>query len=136
MIALLSVQSLSLIMLISFFYTTNLEYKYVSDYSSTDLNLFYKFSGLWAGRDGTLLIWTWSATLFMILERKFNPTNDRQKELTTAICCLLIFGLSLIQLYINPFRTNRCNSYRREWPKSFTIISIHDSSSTYRFCLI
>ena len=106
LIALLSVQSLSLIMLISFFYTTNLEYKYVSDYSSTDLNLFYKFSGLWAGRDGTLLIWTWSATLFMILERKFNPTNDRQKELTTAICCLLIFGLSLIQLYINPFRTN------------------------------
>ena len=106
LIALLSVQSLSLIMLISFFYTTNLEYKYVSDYSSTDLNLFYKFSGLWAGRDGTLLIWTWSATLFMILERKFNPTNDRQKELTTAICCLLIFGLSFIQLYINPFRTN------------------------------
>ena len=51
LIALLSVQSLSLIMLISFFYTTNLEYKYVSDYSSTDLNLFYKFSGLWAGRD-------------------------------------------------------------------------------------
>ena len=106
LIALLSVQSLSLIMLISFFYTTNLEYKYVSDYSSTDLNLFYKFSGLWAGRDGTLLIWTWSATLFMILERKFNPTDDRQKELTTAICCLLIFGLSFIQLYINPFRTN------------------------------
>jgi len=42
----------------------------------------------------------------MILERKFNLNNDEQKELTTVICCFLIFALSLIQLYINPFRTN------------------------------
>ncbi|MDG1545674.1 MAG: cytochrome c biogenesis protein CcsA, partial [Candidatus Poseidoniia archaeon] len=94
------------VMLIYFFYTTNLEYKYVSDYSSTNLSLFYKLSGLWAGRDGTLLIWTWSATLFMLLERKYNANNDKQKELTTAICTLIILALTIIQLYINPFRIN------------------------------
>jgi len=102
----LGIQTASLILLIYFFYTTNLDYKYVSDYSSKDLNLFYKLSGLWAGRDGTLLIWVWSATLFMVLERKYNTNNDKQKELTTTICCLLIFSLSLIQLYINPFTKN------------------------------
>ena len=93
-------------MLIYFFYTTNLEYKYVSDYSAENLSLFYKLSGLWAGRDGTLLIWTWSASLFMIMERRFNSHQDRQKELTTIVCCFLILALSIIQLYINPFRTN------------------------------
>ncbi len=102
----LGIQTASLILLIYFFYTTNLDYKYVSDYSSKDLDLFYKLSGLWAGRDGTLLIWVWSATLFMVLERKYNTNNDKQKELTTTICCLLIFSLSLIQLYINPFTKN------------------------------
>ena len=102
----LGIQTASLILLIYLFYTTNLDYKYVSDYSSKDLDLFYKLSGLWAGRDGTLLIWIWSATLFMVLERKYNTNNDKQKELTTTICCLLIFSLSLIQLYINPFTKN------------------------------
>ena len=106
LLSLLVIQTISLLLLLYFFYTTNLNYKYISDYSSADLSLFYKLSGLWAGRDGTLLIWTWSATLFMLLERKFNLNNDKQKELTTVICCFLIFALSLIQLYINPFRTN------------------------------
>ena len=106
LLALLGSQTISLVMLIYFFYTTNLEYKYVSDYSSTDLSLFYKLSGVWAGRDGTLLIWTWSATLFMLLERKYNTNNDKQKELTTAICTFIILALAIIQLYINPFRIN------------------------------
>ena len=106
LLSLLGVQTISLSMLVYFFYTTNLEYKYVSDYSAENLSLFYKLSGLWAGRDGTLLIWTWSASLFMIMERRFNSHQDRQKELTTIVCCYLILALSIIQLYINPFRTN------------------------------
>ena len=106
LMSLLGVQSLSLGMLVYFFYTTNLEYKYVSDYSSENLSIFYKLSGVWAGRDGTLLIWTWSATLFMVMERRFNTHKDNQKELTTIICCFLILALSIIQIYINPFRTN------------------------------
>tara|TARA_Y100001970_G_scaffold292149_1_gene432197 strand:+ start:4881 stop:6830 length:1950 start_codon:yes stop_codon:yes gene_type:complete len=106
LLSVLFTKTTSLIILIYFFYTTNLDYKYISDYSSKDLELFYKLSGLWAGRDGTLLIWTWSATLFMILERRFNKNNDSQKEFTTVICSLLILALSLIQLFINPFRTN------------------------------
>jgi cytochrome c-type biogenesis protein CcmF len=83
-----------------------LEYKYVSDYSAKELDLFYKISGIWAGRDGTLLIWNWSAILFLIMERKYNTNNDNQKEITTNICCLIILSLSLIQLYINPFTKN------------------------------
>ena len=79
LLSLLVIQTFSLLLLTYFFYTTNLNYKYISDYSATDLNLFYKLSGLWAGRDGTLLIWTWSATLFMNMERKFNSNNDKQK---------------------------------------------------------
>jgi cytochrome c-type biogenesis protein CcmF len=42
----------------------------------------------------------------MLLERKYNTNNDKQKELTTAICTLIILALAIIQLYINPFRIN------------------------------
>ena len=81
LLSLLGVQTISLSMLVYFFYTTNLEYKYVSDYSAENLSLFYKLSGLWAGRDGTLLIWTWSASLFMIMERRFNFIKIGKKNL-------------------------------------------------------
>ena len=40
----------------------NLKFEYVSDYSSTDLSFGYKLAGVWAGRDGTLLIWTWATS--------------------------------------------------------------------------
>ena len=106
LLSLLAVQTFCLILLLYYFYTTNLEYKYVSDYSAKELDLFYKISGIWAGRDGTLLIWNWSAILFLIMERKYNTNNDNQKEITTNICCLIILSLSLIQLYINPFTKN------------------------------
>ena len=106
LLSLLAVQTFCLILLLYYFWTTNLEYKYVSNYSAKELGLFYKISGIWAGRDGTLLIWNWSAILFLILERKYNTNNDNQKEITTNICCLIILALSLIQLYINPFTKN------------------------------
>ena len=53
--------SFNLMILLYFFLTTNLDYAAVVEYSSKSTPTLYKISGLWAGREGTLLIWVWTA---------------------------------------------------------------------------
>lgn len=60
--------SLSLMLLLKAFLDTDLQYRYVFDYSSTTTDTLYKVSGVWAGRRGTLLLWTWAALGAMGIE--------------------------------------------------------------------
>ena len=98
--------SFCLILLFYYFLKTDLRFEYVSDYSSNDLSFWYKLSGVWAGRDGTLLIWVWATILTINAERLLDKGNERQKELTTLICSILLLSLAVIQLFINPFTEN------------------------------
>ena len=98
--------SFCLILLFYYFLKTDLSFEYVSDYSSSDLSFWYKLSGVWAGRDGTLLIWGWATILTINAERLLDKGNERQKELTTLICSFLLLSLAIIQLFINPFTKN------------------------------
>ena len=98
--------SFCLILLFYYFLKTDLSFEYVSDYSSSDLSFWYKLSGVWAGRDGTLLIWGWATILTINAERLLDKGNERQKELTTLICSFVLLFLAIIQLFINPFTKN------------------------------
>ncbi len=49
--------------LFSLFLGDRFEYGYVAGYSSTDLSLLLKVSALWAGQEGTFLLWLWFASL-------------------------------------------------------------------------
>ena len=61
---------------------------------------------MWAGRDGTLLIWTWATSLTLVLERYFHKEKEMQRELTSLIGMGLLLALCTIQLFINPFGLN------------------------------
>ena len=98
--------SFLVILLAYYFLTTNLKFEYVSDYSSKELSIGYKLAGVWAGRDGTLLIWAWATSLTLVLERYFHKEENKQKELTSLIGMMLLLALCIIQLYINPFGLN------------------------------
>ena len=102
----LGIHSISLIILIYYFLKTDLRFAYVSDYSSEDLSIGYKLAGVWAGRDGTLLIWSWATIASIVSERILSKREDSQKEITTLIACVLLLALTIIQLYINPFERN------------------------------
>ena len=104
--AVLGIHSISLIILIYYFLKTDLRFAYVSDYSSEDLSIGYKLAGVWAGRDGTLLIWSWATIASIVSERILSKKEDSQKEITTLIACVLLLALTIIQLYINPFERN------------------------------
>ena len=104
--AVLGIHSISLIILVYYFLKTDLRFAYVSDYSSEDLSIGYKLAGVWAGRDGTLLIWSWATIVSIVSERILSKKEDSQKEITTLIACVLLLALTIIQLYINPFERN------------------------------
>ena len=104
--SILGIHTISLIILIYYFLKTDLRFTYVSDYSSDNLSIGYKLAGVWAGRDGTLLIWSWAIIASIVSERKLSKKESSQKEITSLIACFLLLALTIIQLYINPFEIN------------------------------
>ena len=98
--------TIALILLAYYFLVTDLRFEYVSDYSAEHLSLGYKLAGVWAGRDGTLLIWAWTTILSINVERKLHSGEDSQKQSTSLIGCIILLGFCIIQLYINPFSQN------------------------------
>jgi len=104
--SILGIHTISLIILIYYFLKTDLRFTYVSDYSSDNLSIGYKLAGVWAGRDGTLLIWSWATIASIVSERKLSKKESSQKEITSLIACFLLLALTIIQLYINPFEIN------------------------------
>jgi len=98
--------TLLLIFLAYYFLKTDLRFEYVSSYSSDELTLGYKLAGIWAGRDGTLLVWGWATALTLVLERFFHKEKGMQRDLTSIIGTILLLSLCIIQLYINPFEMN------------------------------
>ena len=109
----------SLLLLGSYFYRTALEFEYVADYSAIELPLRYKLAGVWAGRDGTLLIWCWAAALALNWELWRGASGDaggssaskdarrrgdaHQQRVLVLFASGILLALAAIQLAINPF---------------------------------
>ena len=98
--------TVALVLLAFYFFKTDLRFEYVSDYSAETLSLGYKLAGIWAGRDGTLLIWAWATILSIILEKRFYSEDDEQIQITSVVGCVILLALCIIQLFINPFSLN------------------------------
>ncbi|MFQ5825398.1 MAG: heme lyase CcmF/NrfE family subunit, partial [bacterium] len=58
-VALFAITSLIMAALVYAFVTHDFSLKYVADYSSRTLPLFYTISAVWAGQSGSLLLWAW-----------------------------------------------------------------------------
>lgn len=56
--------------MVSLFYllgTSQFQYQYVNDYTSSELPIIYKLTALWAGNAGSLLLWTFFLTLYIVM---------------------------------------------------------------------
>ncbi|MCK6619788.1 MAG: cytochrome c biogenesis protein CcsA [Calditrichaceae bacterium] len=73
---------------------------YVYSYSSTILNNFYLFSTLWAGQEGTFLLWLLYGSIFGLILIK---TAARKNPLVMVVILLVQSFLLLILLKKNPF---------------------------------
>ena len=81
--------------------TSDFSVKYVYDYTSTDLPMFYKFSAWWAGNGGSLLLWLWVLAIYTAVV----TLSDKLEDLTPYASSLLL-GNQLFFLFILAFVTN------------------------------
>jgi cytochrome c-type biogenesis protein CcmF len=89
------------VLLLAAFIGHRFEYAYVYNYSSLDLPLAYLVSGVWAGQEGTFLLWALLLFVFgFFVTRK---RDDFEPIVMTVITVTQIFLLLMLVAY-SPFR--------------------------------
>ncbi len=81
----------------------NFQNHYVAGHSNRDLSLTFKIGTLWAGQEGSLLLWTWVLTGFSAIA-VLTHRKRHNRLLPYAIGVLMTTGAFF--LYLNNFRTN------------------------------
>ncbi|WP_366923586.1 heme lyase CcmF/NrfE family subunit [Metallumcola ferriviriculae] len=79
--------------------------KYVFEYTSTNLPLFYKLSAFWAGNAGSLLLWSWVLAIYTTIVT-FSKKHEQDEKIPYVSAILLvinIFFLLVMTLNSSPF---------------------------------
>ena len=87
--------------------TSDFTIEYVASNTNYDLPLFYKIVALWAGHNGSLLLWTWIVTIFgaVVAFQNRHKNNDLMPYVLFTIAVTTIF-FSVLNIFIaNPFDT-------------------------------
>ncbi len=98
--------SISIVVMVSAFFGTDFTFRYVAENHSPDVsNLawLYKLSGLWAGREGSFLLWTWVLSLFAawIAHRRFRSL-DALSNMGLMVTNVVLMLFSAGMLFSNP----------------------------------
>jgi cytochrome c-type biogenesis protein CcmF len=103
--------TISVLTLVAAFFGKNLSFQYVAENLSTDvsgLSWLYKLSGLWAGREGSLLFWAWLLSLFIsyVAYKRMEYTDDLSNMgimVSNVVLALFSIGM-LFSEPNNPFK--------------------------------
>lgn len=105
-IACLVLTGLSVLLLMYHLYMVNAGYSYVFEHSSADLEWYYRLSALWAGQEGSMLLWAVSILAILgIIERTHSATlsgtalMQTTRLISLSIVCVFL-GLLVLK---NPF---------------------------------
>lgn len=85
------------------FLTNDFSNNYVAGHSSSDLSIGYKFSALWAGNEGSLLLWVWILMLYNAIivyfpEREGEDMIPYVGATLSAIALFFMFVLNFVTL--------------------------------------
>lgn len=83
--------------------TSDFSIKYVYDYTSTDLPLFYKFSAWWAGNAGSLLLWLWVLAIYTAVVTYSDKLEDLTPFASSVLLFNQVFFLFVLAFVTNPF---------------------------------
>ncbi len=106
MYATFALVSVAMVCLWYFLATSRFEMAYVAAETNRDLPMFYKLAALWAGQEGSLLLWTWLLALFSSLALRLG--QRRHPSLMPYVAGVLAittaFFLVLNLFVANPFK--------------------------------
>ena len=78
---------------------------YVAKNVSNDLSMMYSVAALWAGQEGSLLLWSWIMSIYLFIV-SITKSRDKLIPITQAsILFVLVFFILLIVFIESPFET-------------------------------
>jgi cytochrome c-type biogenesis protein CcmF len=84
----------ALVYLFYLFVTKHYEITYVAEYSSSDLPFHYLFASVWAGQQGSFLLWLgWSAVLGLFMQKRLGEYEERGMFFYLLVQLFLLFIL-------------------------------------------
>ncbi|MGE5179692.1 MAG: heme lyase CcmF/NrfE family subunit [Bacteroidota bacterium] len=97
---------LAVVILVYKLVNIDFSWRYVAEHTSRDLPLMYRVSALWAGQEGSLLLWllilSCYACVFLFAYRKrLDPFYD---AVAMVVACVMVFFTSLLTFISSPFR--------------------------------
>jgi len=102
-----AVTTLSVLSLVYLLVTSDFSIEYVASNTNQSLPLFYKIVALWAGHNGSLLLWTWIITIFVgiVAYQNRHKNNDLMPYVIFVMAGTTVF-FSVLNVFIsNPFDT-------------------------------
>lgn len=96
---------LALILLIIAFITNQFQLAYVAEHSSRALPFALKLSALWAGQEGSLLLWAFLQALFTAIIAKWIGKSESNLEIwaTVILAVISMFFIAMTLIFSNPF---------------------------------
>ena len=86
------------------FFTNDFSVDYVLHHSSIALPGFYKFSSIWAGQEGSLLLWAWLLAAYgFVLRLRHKSDITLHAYASTILSGVQIFFLLLVNFVAQPF---------------------------------
>ena len=103
LIAAAAFSGLSVAALLSLFIADDFRFQYVASYSAAALPLPYKISALWAGNDGSLLLWTFLMLVFAAAAVILRRNDELIPQVVTTLCGVSLFFAYMNYWVCNPF---------------------------------
>ncbi len=88
-----AVTSLALILLAVLMLSADMKNLYVVSHSSSSLSFFFRFTGIWAGSSGSLLLWYWLLSLFSAICVRQNLRHNQE---SLPVLCLILGAVQMI----------------------------------------
>ena len=84
----------------------DMSYRYVAEHTSKDLPLHYAFTSLWAGQEGSLLLWllilsAYGSVFLFAYRKRLDPFYD---AVAMVIAAVMVFFTGLLSFVSSPFR--------------------------------
>ncbi|HXC97209.1 MAG TPA: cytochrome c-type biogenesis CcmF C-terminal domain-containing protein [Edaphobacter sp.] len=85
-------------------FTNDFSVSYILHHTNRDLNTAYKFSALWSGQEGSLLLWAWLLSAYGFVLRIRNKVDVRLTAYASTILAgVQVFFLMLLNFAAPPF---------------------------------
>ena len=104
-LAIFALLSISVLVLIYLLTTKDYSNAYVAKNISNDLSFIYSIAALWAGQEGSLLLWSWILSLYTLTIRFSKPFKSLLPSSESVSLFILSFFIFLIVFVESPFDT-------------------------------